>query len=228
MKPSVLTVLAFNLVISAVAVSQSVTTGPITTLGQCGVVVVGPKNPISIICDQKGLSPAEARKQAEEYAKILTFIKQNGLKTDVVLQKLDSMAKDISDIKVATAGRHLTGDQRVALAAAMEPFAGTVVRLQAQSGDAEASSYVEDFLMIFNSGHLNIENGGTYAQTSVSPRPTGILLYVEPSVSHPSDLPVQCSALYRILLGFGLPSFRVERQFGIAAGSCTLSIFSSR
>jgi hypothetical protein len=100
------------------------------------------------------------------------------------------MAKDISDIKMATAGRHLTGDQEITLAAAMEPFAGTVIRLQAQSGDAEASSYVEDFLLVFNTEHIKIENGGTYAQTSVSPRPTGILLYVDPSVAHPNDLPV--------------------------------------
>jgi len=197
--------------------AQSANTGPITTYGQCSAVDINAKAPVTITCDSKGMSAAESKKQAEAYAKILSVVRKNGLDTEEVLQKLDSM------IKAATVGRHLTTEQRASLIAALQPFAGSALPLQSQEGNAEAAGFADDFFAIFNSAHL-IGNEGSYASFSRVPPLGGLTLLVPLGTNRVDQLPNQCQVLYAKLKSFQIAGFRRRQDPTIHENSCTLAV----
>jgi hypothetical protein len=66
--------------------APSVQTGSITVGGTCNPVIIDPKQPITIVCDSKGLTLQQIEAQRKEYAQILTSVRLSGLKLDQVLE----------------------------------------------------------------------------------------------------------------------------------------------
>jgi hypothetical protein len=172
------------------------------------------------------MSAEDIRRQREQFAQILTRIRQNGISTDRVLEKLDSMSQDISDIKATTANRHLTVQQAETLKANLTPFMGKTISVTINLGDMEGLGYAEDFITVFRSVGLDGVGGSGYNQAIFSTPTVGLHLAVSPNLTQPTEMPKQCLALLNTLLDWSVIESKVERTNGIPDGSCGLIVGS--
>jgi hypothetical protein len=141
--------LTLLMLIAVPCCSQTAQTGKATTSGSCSPAVTGSRNSFTITC---GIDSKQGQKMLDIMNKILA----NQLDPDLVMAKLDEIGKGVDELRRSSRARHLSDRQKVALIAAMSPFRGATVSIEAPMNDPEAYSFAEDFVAVFRSAGLRL------------------------------------------------------------------------
>ena len=148
--------------------SPSIQTGDIRTIGACSPVLVGPAKPITIECNTVGLSKDEIKNQAQQYAAILSSVRESGLKEDQILNLVRQIALGVNRISEATQPRSITEAQRGILIERLNKVSDTNILIDVQAG-ADNRFFGEDFITLFTK---NLSWKSAHAKFGIGEVPT--------------------------------------------------------
>lgn len=194
-----------------------------TTSGTCSPIITNPKADLTIKCTTAGLTPAEAKKQAQEYAEILNRIRQQNLSMKDVLDRLDAIKNDLQEVKRVSGGRHLSDQQKTDLANYLRPFGIGTVDVYTNFGDAEAAGYAWDFVLLERRlGFKGVEDAG-YGQAQYLDRIVGLHFVLNQDDNAAGQIPRYCTAYFEGLKAF-VGNVIGEQNKEVPRGTCRLIV----
>ena len=110
--------------------------------------MVAPSKPITIECNTVGLSQDEIQKQAQQYAAILSSVRESGLKEDQILQLEQQIAQGVDQISQATKSRTISEAQRKNLVERLSKVVDTNILIDVQAG-SDNRFFGQDFIDLF-------------------------------------------------------------------------------
>lgn len=138
-------------------------------------------------------------------------------------QSEQTAERRIEELKLKSAGRRLTEEQKHALATSLAGFRGQKIAITCILGDTEGKQFAEDFVAMFRGIGWN-DGGGTGINQAVFDRdPPGIVVAVNSEDVGTGKLPHAVGPLVNALAAAGLVSAQFQNQ-QVASGTIGLTV----
>jgi hypothetical protein len=204
---------------------STIQTGNIKTNGACSPVLVAPAKPITIECNTVGLTEEEIAKERQQYADILSGVRQSGLKEDQILQLEQEIANSVNRISEASKRRAITEGQRAQLVKELSSVSDTNLLIFTGPGGDDAFLSA-DFLKLF---HDDLHWKSAHQLFGMVPSTDeGVYLFVTESDLVAKTIPAGCEKAATLLLQMKLIDqaqfLKPTQNMYPAPGTCTIYV----